>query len=150
MKLSKTGRFRILARDRFTCRYCGRCAPEVVLEVDHVHPRSEGGSNDEDNLVSACHDCNSGKGATLLPVPEDVVVLVDGSVPHPDACPECAGLRSYLAESEAPEGPHGYRAHYRCDHGHTWSTWWPTTVRHSRFGAEVAVAEFNAEMKAYA
>lgn len=59
----RTKRWRVLVRDGFTCRYCGRMAPDVVLEVDHVVPRSVGGSDDEDNLVTACYDCNQGKGA---------------------------------------------------------------------------------------
>jgi len=38
-------------RDKFTCQYCGRKAPEVVLEVDHVFPQSKGGKDEMDNLV---------------------------------------------------------------------------------------------------
>lgn len=56
-------RWRVLERDSFTCRYCGRSAPDVVLEVDHVEARSAGGSSDESNLVTACFDCNQGKKA---------------------------------------------------------------------------------------
>ena len=37
-----------------------------MLEIDHVHPVAEGGTNDMDNLVTACWDCNRGKGARLL------------------------------------------------------------------------------------
>lgn len=55
-------RFEILSRDRFTCQYCGRQAPEVVLHVDHRLARARGGSNDRSNLVTACSDCNLGKG----------------------------------------------------------------------------------------
>lgn len=54
-------RFRILERDGFACRYCGRRPPAVVLEVDHVMPRCLGGSDDPTNLVAACEDCNAGK-----------------------------------------------------------------------------------------
>ena len=39
----------------------------VKLEVDHVHPRSKGGSDSEDNLVTACFDCNQGKKDMILP-----------------------------------------------------------------------------------
>lgn len=148
MTLSKTDRFRILQRDRFTCRYCGRCPPAVVLEVDHVHPRSEGGSDDPDNLVSSCLDCNRGKGARLLPVPGDTVVVIDGTVPHPDTCATCSDefdeLRSYAAVREEPRGTLGYAAFYRCDRGHEWSTYWQACIRLSVFGAQAAIAEFNA------
>jgi hypothetical protein len=63
MSVSKRLRFQILNRDCFTCRYCGRSAPHVVLEVDHVEPVSRGGSNHPDNLVTACWECNRGKRA---------------------------------------------------------------------------------------
>ena len=71
--LSKTTRFEVFKRDAFTCQYCGRAAPEVVLQVDHVHPVAHGGTNDLLNLVTACHDCNGGKGARLLS--DDTVVM---------------------------------------------------------------------------
>lgn len=63
--LSKADRFRILARDRFTCRYCGvKATGGATLHVDHVKPRSKGGTNDPSNLVTACSDCNLGKSDT--------------------------------------------------------------------------------------
>lgn len=54
-------RFIILARDRFTCQYCGRKAPEVCLQVDHIIPKSKGGTNLQANLITACALCNIGK-----------------------------------------------------------------------------------------
>ncbi|MCY0908746.1 MAG: RNA-guided endonuclease IscB [Sulfobacillus thermotolerans] len=42
------------------CAYCG--AKNVPLEIDHIHPRSKGGSNRVSNLTLACHDCNQQKG----------------------------------------------------------------------------------------
>lgn len=64
--LSKTLRFEVFKRDGFTCQYCGAHPPDCVLEVDHIEPVSNGGTNDEDNLVTACFSCNRGKGARLL------------------------------------------------------------------------------------
>lgn len=64
--ISKKLRFEILRRDGSACRYCGRCAPEVRIEVDHIVPVALGGTNDLLNLVAACEDCNSGKGARRL------------------------------------------------------------------------------------
>ena len=61
MSVSNSTRFQILQRDGFTCRYCGRSAPDVQLEVDHVEPRSQGGSDEPENLVAACFECNRGK-----------------------------------------------------------------------------------------
>lgn len=64
--LSKKTRFEVFKRDSFKCQYCGRSAPEVVLHVDHIHPVSKDGTNDVFNLITACSDCNHGKGATRL------------------------------------------------------------------------------------
>jgi 5-methylcytosine-specific restriction endonuclease McrA len=45
-----------------TCAYCG--AKDVPLEIDHIHPRSKGGTDRVSNLTLACHDCNNqGKGS---------------------------------------------------------------------------------------
>lgn len=71
MTVSKRLRFEILRRDNHACRYCGRCAPDVKLQVDHVVPETLGGSDDPSNLVTACADCNSGKSAT----PADAAVV---------------------------------------------------------------------------
>jgi 5-methylcytosine-specific restriction endonuclease McrA len=40
--------------------------PDVVLEVDHVVPRSRGGTDDPDNLITSCQDCNRGKAGVPL------------------------------------------------------------------------------------
>jgi 5-methylcytosine-specific restriction endonuclease McrA len=42
------------------CVYCGQ--GETALEIDHVVPRSRGGSDRVSNLVLSCHDCNRAKG----------------------------------------------------------------------------------------
>lgn len=34
--------------------------------MDHIHPVSKGGSNDSDNLITACASCNLGKSDNLL------------------------------------------------------------------------------------
>lgn len=59
-------RFEVFKRDSFTCQYCGRKAPDVILHVDHINPVSKGGGSDILNLVTACAGCNGGKGARLL------------------------------------------------------------------------------------
>jgi len=63
---SKKLRFEVFKRDSFTCQYCGKVAPNVVLEVDHIEPVSKGGSNDLLNLITSCYDCNRGKTNTEL------------------------------------------------------------------------------------
>jgi len=64
--LSKKIRFEVFKRDKFTCQYCGREAPDVVLQADHIHPKSKDGSNDLMNLITSCFDCNQGKKDRLL------------------------------------------------------------------------------------
>lgn len=64
--LSKKTRFEVFKRDSFKCQYCGKCAPDVILHVDHIHPVSKGGENDILNYITACADCNSGKSDRLL------------------------------------------------------------------------------------
>jgi len=59
--LSPSIRFEVFKRDLFTCQYCGRKAPDVVLEVDHINAVAKGGSNAIENLVTSCWDCNHGK-----------------------------------------------------------------------------------------
>ena len=52
-KLSKK---EVFLRDRVTCQYGGKKAPD--LTVDHVVPRRQGGGNSWDNVVAACNRCN--------------------------------------------------------------------------------------------
>jgi hypothetical protein len=65
---SKKLRFDVFKRDGFTCQYCGAHPPNVILEADHVIPAAGGGKAEIDNLVTACFDCNRGKGKTPLDV----------------------------------------------------------------------------------
>ncbi len=41
--------------------YCGAQPPSVVLEVDHVIAKSQGGTDDPENLLTACFECNRAK-----------------------------------------------------------------------------------------
>jgi len=53
-------RYQILKRDR-RCVLCGVGPKEARLEVDHIVPRSKGGSNELTNLQTLCDGCNRGK-----------------------------------------------------------------------------------------
>lgn len=61
MSLSKRVRFEVFKRDGFRCTYCGQNPPQVVLEVDHIIPRANGGKDEIGNLTTSCFDCNRGK-----------------------------------------------------------------------------------------
>lgn len=53
----------VLARDAWTCQYCG--SRKSGLTVDHVIPRSRGGKSVWENIVAACAPCNRRKGNRL-------------------------------------------------------------------------------------
>lgn len=50
----------ILARDSYTCQYCGHQARD--LTVDHITPKRLGGKSTWENLVCCCRKCNGRKG----------------------------------------------------------------------------------------
>lgn len=49
----------VFLRDNYTCQYCGKVGGK--LEADHIIPFSKGGTDDMDNLVTACRKCNRQK-----------------------------------------------------------------------------------------
>jgi len=54
-RVLRANRNRIYKRDNYTCVYCGS---ERHLTLDHVIPKSRGGKNDWNNLVTSCQKCN--------------------------------------------------------------------------------------------
>ena len=52
----------ILNRDNKECAYCGKEADTI----DHIQPRSKGGTHTWGNVIAACRKCNSKKGNKLL------------------------------------------------------------------------------------
>jgi 5-methylcytosine-specific restriction endonuclease McrA len=63
LRNNKPTRSAIYARDGHKCQYCGATRK---LTIDHVIPKSKGGSDDWDNLVVACSSCNIKKGDKYL------------------------------------------------------------------------------------
>lgn len=58
-------RWQVFVRDDFKCVNCGKTSHDgVQLEVDHKLPRSQGGTDEIDNLQVLCRICNSGKSDT--------------------------------------------------------------------------------------
>lgn len=49
----------IIKRDNATCQYCGS---RIQLTIDHILPKSRGGQDTWENLVTACIRCNNSKG----------------------------------------------------------------------------------------
>lgn len=63
----------LMLRDGHQCQYCGRRLPVRELNIDHVFPRSRGGVDAWDNLVTACKSCNLRKGSRT---PEEAGLLL--------------------------------------------------------------------------
>jgi 5-methylcytosine-specific restriction endonuclease McrA len=55
-------RINLMARDSFSCQYCGAKPHRSELNLDHVVPRSLGGRSTWENVVTSCVDCNRRKG----------------------------------------------------------------------------------------
>ena len=69
--IRKSTRFAIYARDGFDCFFCRGLFPLAEdghqLTLDHIVPRSAGGTDDPTNLITTCHDCNSLRQHAELP-----------------------------------------------------------------------------------
>lgn len=59
-------RFEVFKRDGFRCQYCWKCSQDVTLEIDHIIPQANWGSDDFNNLITACRECNMWKWKTDL------------------------------------------------------------------------------------
>jgi 5-methylcytosine-specific restriction endonuclease McrA len=54
----------IYLRDNHTCQYCGKKAG--ALTIDHIVPKSRGGRESWDNMVTCCARCNNRKSDSTL------------------------------------------------------------------------------------
>ncbi len=90
----------VFARDRHSCQYCGTAAENI----DHVVPRSRGGTHSWENVVASCRRCNLHKGnrtpreagmrlqvAPQAPRRHGWVLVNLGAPPHPSWQPYLAG-----------------------------------------------------------
>ena len=59
----KLWRQAIKEANNYECIYCGEKHHEHDLTIDHVHPRTMGGTNITSNCVPACRTCNQSKGS---------------------------------------------------------------------------------------
>jgi 5-methylcytosine-specific restriction endonuclease McrA len=88
----KITRKAVLARDSWTCQYCGR--EHHGLTVDHVIPRSRGGESVWENIVASCAPCNRRKGNRL---PREIEM-------HPRSIPKAPGPTVFIRVA-APKVP---------------------------------------------
>ena len=68
----------IFRRDGYRCQYCGRS--DLQLTLDHVIPKSRGGEDRWDNLITACKPCNTFKG-NRTPAEAGMTMLQNPSCP---------------------------------------------------------------------
>jgi ATP adenylyltransferase len=59
--ISGTDKYEVLKRAKFHCELCGVAADLKALEVDHIIPRNQGGSDDMSNYQALCYSCNAMK-----------------------------------------------------------------------------------------
>lgn len=59
---TKERKKQVWERDKMICFYCKQLCTETNKTVDHIKPLHKGGSNDMENLVTACKKCNQEKG----------------------------------------------------------------------------------------
>jgi hypothetical protein len=107
--ISSRTRFEVFKRDGFRCRYCGATSLTSRLAVDHVVAVANGGTNDAENLITACVECNGGKSAVPLedrkfvdaPDPAAIREHAQQVAAYLDACRELDAareeFRDYLA-----------------------------------------------------
>ena len=88
----KITRKAVLARDAWTCQYCG--SERSGLTVDHVIPRSRGGESVWENIVASCAPCNRRKGNRL---PREIQM-------HPKTAPRPPGPNVFIRVA-APKPP---------------------------------------------
>ena len=92
----KITRKAVLARDSWTCQYCGTRKPS--LTVDHVIPRSRGGKSVWENIVASCATCNRRKGSHL---PREIKM-------HPHTKPRAPGPTVFIRIA-SPTIPHAWQ-----------------------------------------
>ena len=81
----------VFTRDGQTCVYCGSSA----TSIDHVVPRSRGGTHTWDNVVAACRRCNHTKADRSL-------AELGWALPHPPRTPSGAAWRLLGSRSVDP------------------------------------------------
>lgn len=59
----KYSRQSVFARDNWDCAYCGKTLEKDEATIDHIIPKSRGGKNVWNNVISSCKKCNAIKGA---------------------------------------------------------------------------------------
>ncbi len=73
-----------VTRDDFTCQYCGVTSSTNELNLDHVLPRSRGGTSTWENIVTSCYACNQRKAGRT---PEEARMRLSRRPARPNSLP---------------------------------------------------------------
>lgn len=90
-------RFRVLEKAKKRCELCGASSSVTQIDVDHIVPRSRGGSNDISNLQALCRTCNAQKGNKA---DTDYRAIADSYANREAGCIFCEHDRAVVAENE--------------------------------------------------
>lgn len=87
-KAIRYSRKNLFLRDLYQCQYCGETFIEDDLTVDHVIPKSKGGTTVWTNVVAACIPCNTKKANKYLkpltvPIKPDYWAIVNKAKSQP-------------------------------------------------------------------
>lgn len=90
-------RYEVLRRASDRCELCGISRQEIQIDVDHVVPRSKGGSNDLSNLQALCRTCNAQKRDRD---DTDFREIAESYKHREEGCLFCSPDRNPVAENE--------------------------------------------------
>ena len=62
----KFSRSNVFLRDMYTCHYCKNVFEKKYLTIDHVIPKSKGGTTNWENVATSCKSCNIAKADKIL------------------------------------------------------------------------------------
>jgi hypothetical protein len=96
MAISKEVREQVLARDKSACQLCGTQLDRRIAQLDHIKPRSQGGTSDVSNLRTVCPMCNYQLGRILDAVASPSRELAAGWIKAFLKAPVTTGLVSGL------------------------------------------------------
>lgn len=75
-RMYRPNRRNIFLRDNYSCAYCSRQLGTEELSIDHILPKSRGGKETWDNLITSCKTCNCLKGDKT---PEEAGMIIKRS-----------------------------------------------------------------------
>jgi hypothetical protein len=72
-QILKGVRHEVFKRDDYKCVECGATRKYATLTIDHITPKSKGGSNDISNLQVLCYECNQSKADSVWEGKEEIL-----------------------------------------------------------------------------